>query len=107
MQNLPGDSFVLAVKLLLSLNLLLMTPITMLPANRAIEGPLGISAAPLARSALRLAALAAIALLALLLPFFETMIGLVGAISGFTCFTMPLLCFIHVCSDRRDAQSVQ
>ena len=37
MQNLPEGGFLTAVKLLMSLNLLLMTPITMLPASRAIE----------------------------------------------------------------------
>ena len=56
MQNLPDVSgFLIAVKLLMSANLLLMTPITLLPASRALEAPLGLAAAPLRRGALRCA----------------------------------------------------
>ena len=60
MQNLPEGGFLTAVKLLMSLNLLLMTPITMLPASRAVEGALGLAASPYARSALRIMVLAVI-----------------------------------------------
>ena len=97
MQNLPEGGFLTAVKLLMSLNLLLMTPITMLPASRAIEAPLRLSARPLARSALRVAVLAGITAAAAVVPDFETVVGLTGSLGGLTAFTLPALLFGHFC----------
>lgn len=97
MQNLPEGGFLTAVKLLMSLNLLLMTPITMLPASRAIEGPLGLAASPYARSALRVTVIALISLAAAVVPDFETVVGLTGSLGGLTGFTLPALLFSHFC----------
>ena len=60
MQNLPEGGFLTAVKLLMSLNILLMTPITMLPAGGVVGGALGLAASPSARGALRIMVLAVI-----------------------------------------------
>ena len=100
MQNLPEGGFLTAVKLLMSLNLLLMTPITMLPASRAIEGPLGLAASPYARSALRFTVLAAISATAAVVPDFETVVGLTGSLGGLTGFTLPALLYAHFCGHR-------
>ena len=69
----------------------------MLPASRAIEAPLRLSARPLARSALRVAVLAGITAAAAVVPDFETVVGLTGSLGGLTAFTLPALLFGHFC----------
>ena len=97
MQNLPDGNFLIVVKLLMTLNLLLMTPISMLPASRAIEMALGVSSSPYMRSTLRIAVLAGISATAACVSDFETVIGLTGSMGGITSFTVPALSYSHFC----------
>lgn len=99
MQNLDDGVFVVLVKLLMSLNLVLMMPITLLPASRATEHLIGAST-PLTQAALRLTLICGLATAAALLPGFETIVGLTGALGGVTCFTLPALCYAHFCRQR-------
>ena len=98
MQNLDDGAFVIAVKLLMSLNLVMMMPITLLPASRAMEQMLG-AGTPATQALARLAMIVSLAVAAALLPGFEMIVGLTGALGGVTCFTLPVLCYAHFCGD--------
>jgi len=99
MSNLEDGAFVITVKLLMSLNLVLMMPITLLPASRALEALwapcLGTSS--WAHALLRLSMLVGLAVAAALFPSFEAIVGITGALGGATCFTLPALCYAHFC----------
>ena len=102
MQNLEDGAFVITVKALMSLNLVLMMPITMLPAFRAIEAAmdswLTAEASDLQRGGLRLLVVAGLAVGAAVFPGFETIVGLTGALGCLTGFTLPALCYAHFCA---------
>ena len=102
MQNLEDGAFVITVKALMSLNLVLMMPITMLPAFRAIEAAmdswLTSEASDLQRGGLRLLVVAGLAVGAAVFPGFETIVGLTGALGCLTGFTLPALCYAHFCA---------
>ena len=100
MSNLGSGIFVSVVKLLMSLNLVLMSPVTLLPASRAIEALLPTEPESFGgRFATRLALIGAISTCAAVLPGFETVAGLTGALGGATCFSLPALCYGHFCQD--------
>ena len=100
MQNLQDGAFVVTVKVLMSLNLILMMPITMLPAYRALESRLAEDTSMLVYAILRLSIIATLALAAALFPGFESIMGFTGALGCLTGFTLPALCYAHFCARR-------
>lgn len=100
MNNLEAGAFVALVKVLMSINLVLMSPVTLLPASRAIEALLPAKHSTFgSRSAVRLLIVGGMAVTAAVSPGFETVAGLTGALGGVTCFTLPALCYCHFCKD--------
>ncbi len=100
MRNLSPGFVTDAVKLAFSANLVLMTPITLLPASKAMEDGIGVSSAPMAaRCAARLALVAAMGGAALLLDNFETITAAVGCLTGITAFSVPALCYLRLCGE--------
>ena len=73
LQNLDPHLTVTAVKLAMSANLTFMTPMTMLPASKAVEDALRLSdlSSPSRVNAARLALVCSCAVVATLLPNFE------------------------------------
>ena len=100
LQNVGENS---AVKLAMSANLLLMTPMTLLPVSKAIEDAFGVhqSYRPVAYSrCTRLGLIASLGLLAAVLSSFEGVCALVGCLTGLSCFTVPAACYLHIFSHR-------
>mmetsp|Transcript_38552 Transcript_38552/g.101718 ORF Transcript_38552/g.101718 Transcript_38552/m.101718 type:complete len:197 (-) Transcript_38552:246-836(-) len=100
MQNLDDGPFVYVVKGLMSINLVLMMPITLLPASRALEQLARVEETPWARALLRGTMIALLAIAASIFPGFEAIVGMTGALGGVTCFTLPALCYAHFCQER-------
>jgi len=99
LQNLEDGVFVVAVKCLMSLNLVLTMPITLVPALRALEQMSRASTA-MSCAALRIATVLALAVGAAVFPGFEAIVGVTGALGGATCFTLPALCYDFFCAAR-------
>ena len=104
LQNIPsGRSVTLAVKLAMSANLLLMTPMTLLPVSKALEDLLGVNGSSqpgLFSACTRLGLVASLCLCAFLLPGFEIACALVGSFTGLATFTVPAACYRHFCEWR-------
>jgi hypothetical protein len=71
-----------------SINLIFMYPVTMLPASKAIEEALGITAL-LPSVALRLCIIGSMTVTGMLLPSFEFLQSLTGSLTMFTALSMP------------------
>ena len=94
LQNIESTSgLVQAVKVAYSLNLLLMRPIVLLPASKAMEDALGVVASPAARIAL----VGVIGVGAVVLPSFEVVTAIMGGLTALLAFTVPALCYLSVC----------
>ena len=98
LHNLPTGVFVATVELAMSANLVFMTPITLLPASKALEELAGVTS-DRAQAALRLTIVFAVAVGAVCLPDFELITGVTGALSSISCFVMPALCYLMFCRD--------
>jgi amino acid permease len=103
LQNLPaGSAIVAAVKLAFSANLLLMSPIILLPASKATEEALGVdrSSRPKLYSCVtRLSLVATMGVGALVLPSFELVTAIIGALTALTGFTVPAICYLRFRGD--------
>lgn len=96
LQNLDPHLTVTVVKLAMSANLTFMTPMTMLPASKAVEDALGLTSASRV-NAMRLVLVCGCALVATLLPNFEVISAVTGTTGGVTALVMPSLCYRHFC----------
>ncbi|KAL1520248.1 hypothetical protein AB1Y20_023718 [Prymnesium parvum] len=92
------------VKLAMSVNLTLMTPITLLPATKIVEQrvlqQLRLPFTTAACSVVRLLVVASLAVTASVLTNFELITGLTGSLGSITCFTFPALIYLHFCGVR-------
>jgi len=104
LQNIPsGHSITIAVQLAMSANLLLMTPMTLLPVSKAVEDAFGIHRSRRPRiysTCTRLGLVGSLCLCAFLLPGFEIACALVGSFTGLATFTVPAACYRHFCAHR-------
>ena len=104
LQNIDGGAAGAFIKLALCVDLCMMTPVTLLPASKAIEEALGAyeSRRPALNVALlRTAIVGGCTLAAGLLDNFELIVALVGALTaGVVCYVFPALCYVALCAHR-------
>jgi amino acid permease len=97
MENLQSGWVTNAVKVTFSVNLLLMSPIVLLPASKAIEDALALTAKrPLLQRAARLGLVAAMGGASLMPAGFEVITAVVGCLTGITAFSIPALCYLRL-----------
>jgi proton-coupled amino acid transporter len=87
-QNIPPGPFFTTVKLAVSLNLIMMYPVTMLPASKALEGAFGLEGR-VPSAICRTTIVAAMSVFGLAIPSFEFMQSLTGSLTMFTALSMP------------------
>lgn len=97
MNNLEGGLFLQFVQVCLCLNLVFMSPITLLPASKAVEEALGVQPRPgwpdmAPAHAVRLLVVSSVALAAIALPNFELITGVMGSFGAIMCFVIPAAC---------------
>ncbi len=97
-QNIPPGSFFTTVKLAVSINLVMMYPVTMLPASKAIEEALGIETL-LPSIVVRLCIISSMSVTGMLLPSFEFLQALTGSLTMFTALSMPPYAYWRVCKN--------
>ena len=99
-QNIPHAAgiFFTTVKLAVSINLVMMYPVTMLPASKAIEEALGIEAL-MPSILVRLCIIGLMTLTGMLLPSFEFLQALTGSLTMFTALSMPPYAYWLLCKN--------
>jgi solute carrier family 36 (proton-coupled amino acid transporter) len=101
-QNIPPGVFFTTVKLAVSINLVMMYPVTMLPASKAIEEALGIKTI-IPSIALRLCIIGSMTVTGMALPSFEFLQALTGSLTMFTALSMPPYAYWLLCKDEMGA----